>query len=983
MPAAVLLDPSGLSRLHRALEAAGFRGDFEDDVGARTVAATDNSIYQVEPSAIVYPRDGKDLQTLVRVVADIDDPSLTLTARGGGTGTNGQSLNSGLIVDFARHMNRILKIDVEAHTVTVEPGVVLGQLQAALAPHGLSFPPMVSTASRATLGGMVATDASGKGSRRYGKTSDYIAALELVLADGESWRAEPMTMASARQLAKGEDTIAAIHREVVRVVTSRADTIAAVFPDMNRGLTGYNLQKAWDASADVFSLAYLLAGSEGTLALTREITFNVTPAPRHRTLVVLRYDEFAAGIEDVEHLLDADPVAVEILDDKVMSVARDDVIWNDIESVLGADTGTAIGAVNFVEFAEIDPAALDARVVAMKNVLNKPMPGRIDATFVHDPIVISRLWTLREKAVGLLGRLGGGLQGIPFVEDTAVPPERLSHFVTGFRAILEEHGLKYGMFGHADVGCLHVRPFIDMKDPAQAALIRPISDAVAALVKSHGGLLWGEHGRGFRGEYSPFFFGPELYPELERIKAAFDPLNRLNPGKLAAPAGGKPLESIDKVPFRGSFDAQLTTEMLEEFDRAVACNGNGACFSWDALTPLCPSYKATRDRAQSPKGRATLLRAWARAEAIEGDPRTRRELETAVHASLETCLSCKACTTLCPIKVDVPTMRSNFLSRYHARHGRPWRHHVLGVAEAAFAIGRRLPWLANAALRFSPVPRMLERYLGFVDVPKFVPSRGGYAPIATPASVAAIAPACRDRLVLIVEDTFTASFDGAVPETAARLLTTLGYEVLRVPAAKNGKILHILGLKERFAGVASARIRQVSLLAQHGARLVGLDAASALMHEHEYRTHAGEKSVIRVIGIEELLANDIAAGKLPTAAVETDQDAYLIFGHCTEQALRPRAQTDWANIFTHFGLAAKPVRTGCCGMAGLFGHEAKNQTMSRELFDLSWKDNLPQDRARMLATGYSCRAQTHRLDGSRPSHPIEALAAHMLNRVVQ
>ncbi|MEN2747772.1 FAD-binding and (Fe-S)-binding domain-containing protein [Sphingomonas sp. T9W2] len=998
---------TAVANLLRRLDQAGFAGDVEDGIGARQVASTDNSIYQVRPTAILYPRTGDDVTLLVRTLADT---GLSLTARGGNTGTNGQSLNDGVIVDFARHMRGVGTFDADANTVTVEPGVVLDQLNAFLKPHGRFFPPMVSTASRATIGGMVATDASGKGSRRWGKTSDYIVALDLTLSDGTPWRAEPMTRAEAERIAAGSGIVADIHREALRIVTTRADDIAAIFPDMNRGLTGYNLQKAWDAAADRFFLGPLLAGSEGTLAITRAITLRVAHKPKKRALAVIRYGAFDTAMRDVQRLIAADPVAIEILDDKVLGVARSDIIWSSVEGLLGgasdavaaADpampdqcgagplphptthSGYAVGgrvgeragtassledqivaAMNFVEFTADDDATIEAGLAALTAI-----GPQGDMRIVRDDAAIGQLWTLREKSVGLLARLGGTRQGIPFVEDTAVPPEKLADFVAEFRALLDGHGLNYGMFGHADVGCLHVRPFLDLRDPAQAALIRPISDEVARLTKSYGGLLWGEHGRGYRGEFSPLFFG-SLYGELQALKAAFDPDNRLNPGKLAAPAG-QPIDRIDGVPLRGEADRRIEAVRSKQFDRAVACNGNGACFAWDSLDVMCPSYKATRDRAQSPKGRASLLRAWARLDSIAkptpAEAAERDALAADTQASLATCLSCKACTTLCPVKVDVPTMKSRFAERYWARRSRPLRHHVVARMEAMLAAARALPGIANSVASSDRARAALEYRLGYVDLPAFaVADPRSLPPIVSRSKLKAISAGERTRVVVLVEDSFTASFDGPLVAAAGRVLTACGYIVLRLPPRSNGKILHLLGIRDRFARVAARRMAEAKALADMGVRLVGLDAATALMFTQEFTEMTGDS--VDVAGLETVLTDAVRQGRAPAATHALPPQRLL--GHCTEQALRPQALAQWAEALAGFGIAAAPTKTGCCGMAGLFGHEAANQKLSRDIFALSWAD-VTQDDA-MLATGFSCRCQTKRLTGRRPLHPVELI----------
>lgn len=596
----------------------------------------------------------------------------------------------------------------------------------------------------------------------------------------------------------------------------------------------------------------------------------------------------------------------------------------------------------------------------------------LDMTIVRDQEVADQLWKLREKSVGLLARLGGGRQGMPFVEDTAVPPAVLADFVREFRSILDGYGLQYGMFGHADVGCLHVRPFIDMKDPQQAALIRPISDEVAKLAKRYGGLLWGEHGRGYRGEYSPFFFGPDLYPELVRIKAAFDPENRFNPGKLAAPDRGV-IDRIDGIPFRGKLDSVIEPGLAADFDRAIACNGNGACFSWDALDVLCPSYKATHDRSQSPKGRSALLRAWARIESTPGvSVEEAVEVEEAVAASLATCLSCKGCTSLCPVKVDVPTMKSRFMERYYRRRGRPPAHRLLAQIETVFTIGRTFQSLANLTLRTRAVRAFVRKLLGIVDLPAFSKSQlDREVPIFSPLIARQMDERARELSVVIVEDSFTASFDGAVPVAAARLLKHLGYNVWRLPVLPNGKLLHLLGMRERFARTAKRRIEQCAAIQDEGIQLVGLDAATALMFEQEYREFVPGMRV-EVMGLESLLAKGDPSIKFG-AHMGKQGVRYSLLGHCTETALRPQALNQWAEVFARFGIDATPVRTGCCGMAGLFGHEARNLQMSRRLYDLSWAVPLSAAETVPLVTGYSCRSQAKRFAGQRPQHPVELL----------
>jgi FAD/FMN-containing dehydrogenase/Fe-S oxidoreductase len=955
--------------LRAALAAQGFGGDIEDGLGPRLVAATDNSIYQVMPLAVLHPRRGADVNAAVRAVSSV--PGLALSPRGGGTGTNGQSLTTGAILDLSRHMNRILALDVAGRRVTVEPGVVLDQLNAFLKPHGLFFPPAVSTATRATIGGMIATDASGKGSRLYGRTSDHVEALDVVLSDGSDVTVRPLDPAGVAAVVAAGGRAGAAHAEVLRVVSQHADLIADTFPAMNRGLTGYNLQGVTrpDGSID---LVRLLAGSEGTLALTKAATLRLTPLPRHRLLMVARYGSFDTALRDVQHLIAADPLAIEIIDDKVLDLASRDVIWSGLESVLGGPAAAPVRGLNVIEFVADDPAALAAAAERCAALLADSPHRAMDWTRVDGPAEMAQLWTLREKSVGLMGRLGlaegSRRQGTAFVEDTAVPPERLADYVAEFRAILDRHGLGYGMYGHADVGCLHVRPALDMADPGDAAMIRLISDEVAALVKRHGGLIWGEHGRGYRGEFSPLFFGPVLYDELCRIKRAFDPANLFNPGKLASPDLGGPIDRIDAVPVRGSFDRDIAEDWRRTVDRAVSCNGNAACHSWDDVDAMCPSYHATRDRVQSPKGRATLLRAWARlkskadrGEDVGGELAT---VEAETKASLDTCLSCKACASLCPVKVDIPTMRSRFLARYHETRPRPLRDRLLRHLETGLALVRAAPGLAGAAMGLPAVARLLRERFGLVDLPhpaptRWTPSGGGTGPA-----------------VVLLRDSFLGTFDGAVIEAAGRLLERLGYRVSVSDIRPNGKALKVLGLEQAFGRVAQRARDGMAALGRDGATIVSLDAATGLLFEQEYAEYAKYSACPTVLPLEAFLADEVAAGRIPARPGGTGPALDLLL-HCTEKTARPETQARWTGVFRHLGLEVRFPKVGCCGMAGLFGHQAEQAELSRRIFDIGWQPGLAGGPARTLATGFSCRCQTERFAGFRPRHPVEAILAHL------
>ncbi len=460
-----------------------------------------------------------------------------MSPRGGGTGTNGQSLTDGLIVDVSKHMNRILEVNAEERWVRVQPGVVKDQLNAALLPYGLFFAPELSPSNRATVGGMINTDACGQGSCLYGKTRDHVLELQSVFMDGSVWDSRPVANAELEEIKRRSDRVGEMHRVVDSVFNDNAQLIETRFPKLNRCLTGYDLAHIRDG-AGRFNLNSILCGAEGTLAFIAEAKLNVLPIPRYTALVNVKYESFADTLRDTQPLMKRGPAAVEAVDSTVLNLAMNDIVWDSVRDLFPPQAGRTLGGINLVEFVADEEDELKRLVQGLIEHLEavSGQPGQcFGYTVAYGRDQIKRVWGMRKKSVGLLGNVEGDKRPIPFVEDTAVPPENLADFIMEFRAVLDRENLAYGMFGHVDAGVLHVRPAIDMKDPQQEKLIRRITDEVEALTRKYKGLLWGEHGKGVRSEYAPEFFGP-LYPALQRIKRACDPRNQLNPGKICTPA---------------------------------------------------------------------------------------------------------------------------------------------------------------------------------------------------------------------------------------------------------------------------------------------------------------------------------------------------------------------------------------------------------------------------------------------------------------
>lgn len=611
--------------LHQRLVEAGFRGDIEFRAGARTVFATDNSIYQVEPAGILFPKSADDLKVLVNVLSEPPFQTIVIAPRGGGTGTNGQSLTQGVVVDCSRHMNHILEIDPVRKVARVQAGVVKDQLNVALKPYGLFFAPELSTSNRATIGGMVSTDACGQGSCLYGKTSNHVLGLRIILTDGSDWWSRPIDEPSLNQIMDRDDRVGAIYRTVDRIEKEERERIKAIFPKLNRYMTGYDLAHIRRADG-WFDLNAILCGSEGTLAMIAEAELNLLPVPVCAALINIRYNDFNAALEDARTLTAINVASVETVDEKVLGLAKTDIVWTDIAHFFPDDSGHPANGINIVEVLADNGQELELKLVGVKTALEREVNvSRLGMTIARTNRDVEAIWTMRKRAVGLLGNVEGPVRPVAFVEDTAVPPENLAAYIREFRALLDDAGVSYGMFGHVDAGVLHVRPALDLAHAEDVPKVRHISDAVVSLTRKYGGILWGEHGKGVRSEYVPEYFG-DLYPCLQDIKQVFDPENRLNPGKIAGPTPDSLLR-IDEVPLRGDADRVIGNDIRAAFDNAPYCNGNGACFDFDATTPMCPSYKATRDRRFSPKGRASLMREWLRLLRERGiDPRTDAQL---------------------------------------------------------------------------------------------------------------------------------------------------------------------------------------------------------------------------------------------------------------------------------------------------------------------------------------------------------------------
>ncbi len=998
----------------KSLKQSSFQGDIETSHASRLSVATDNSIYQVLPQAVLFPKHSRDVQLILQLAHQKPFQHLKFTPRGGGTGTNGQSLGQGVVIDASRYMNKILEMNLEAGWVRVQPGVVLDQLNAELKPHQVFFAPTLSPSNRATLGGMISTDACGKGSRVYGRTSEHVIELKSVLCDGSLLHSQGVNLDELEQVKQGKSMESQIYQEVCDSVLEHKELIQETFPKIQRFMTGYNLAKVFADDGQTFNLNYLLAGSEGTLAYLVEAKLKLTPLAKHKILFVIAYDSFQNSLADAQTLLKHKPSAIETIDDTILNLAKKDVVYDGVKDKLST-IQKDFKTINLVELSSSLPKELLTKQQNLEKELQERVKSGKICGFVQaeESGQIEKFWNVRKKGVGLLGAFPGERRPVPFIEDTAVPPEKLSQYIMELCQEFDRIGLRYGLFGHVDVGCLHVRPALDLKTEEDEQTMKHLSDFTANLVQKYGGVMWAEHGRGFRSQYTEQYFGKTLNHELRRIKGVFDPNNQLNPGKIAVPlTSNEKLVQVEGS-LRGQLDRTIAKQLWQAYSPAVHCNGNGLCFDYDDDHLMCPSYKATRNHLHSPKGRSSMIREWIRqlsekdytasfstAEQFQNQTlffkklltliqdkisRKQTDFSHQVYDAMSGCLSCKACGTYCPVRVDIPSVKAHFLEQYHSRYFRHPRDYLIGFSEWIASIQVQIPRISNLMTHSKISLYLLQKYLGMIDPPPLseqtwkalLKKRGALHTKEIPYG---LSEDQRKRSVILLPDAFSSFYD--VPQTIAvyDLFRLLGFSVYVAPFLVNGKPLYIKGFVKQFLKVAQKNWRNLYRLAQSGVSIVGLEPSVVMTYRDEYLRATGREDLgFQVLLIQEFLTERIERlSKIAEKLKIEEKTQYYLFSHCMERGGAKDAPEQWRKIFAVFGLDLQPVESGCCGMAGAYGHESQNFQHSRSIYLSSW-ERLIQDHQphQILVDGFSCRKQTERFGHFTPEHPAKTLLKHL------
>jgi len=938
-------------------------GEVRFDRASRALYSTDASVYQIEPLGVVLPRSRDDVAAAITIAARHGVP---LTPRGGGTSQAGQAIGEGLVLDTSKHLNRILEVNPEERWARVEPGVVLDDLNAALVPHGLRFAPDVSSSSRATVGGMMANNSSGARSVVYGKTGDHVRTQEVVLADGQIARLGPLSGPALAQARGGDSLLARAYREVPALAQAHAAEIDARFPKVMRRVGGYALDAFVDPAAPV-DLTRVLVGSEGTLGFVTEATLGLVPLPAAKALLTLEFDDLLEALGATPLVLTHGPSAVEVMDAFILSHAKGHpTLESDLRQIVDGDAPTLL----CVEFYGDHLDEIRPRMQALERDLARA-GIRCRARQLIEPAAQARVWHVRESSLGLSMGMKGDGKAISFVEDTAVPPERLREYISRFQQVVARRGTQAGVYAHASVGCLHVRPVVNLKTAEGLAQFEAIANDVADLVLEFGGALSGEHGDGLvRGAFNEKMFGTTLYQAFRQVKRTFDPQGIFNPGRI-----------VDTPPITAHLrfgPGYRTAEPTTHFDfaadgglaRAVEnCSGVGLCRKTRGGT-MCPSYMATRDETDSTRGRANVLRL-----ALSGQLGPEGLDAPAVHDALDLCLECRACKSECPTSVDMARIKSEVLAARWDRHGAPLDVRAFGHVRRVARVGSLVAPLANAVAR-SRLGRALNEAVLGVDRRRTLPA---WNRRTLSSRVRHTVPRSPVRAVLFA-DTFTEFSAPEIGVAAFEVLDRAGIGARLVPHGCCGRPLISQGLLEAARATGSATVEALHDAAARGEAIVFLEPSclSAMREDVPALLRGAARERAETVARQSVLFEDYLERELQAARATLPLRAgptrVALHPHCHQRAMG-LAGAAAALLRRIPGATVTDLDAGCCGMAGSFGYTRAHYDVSRAIGE---RKLLPAARALvagdvLVAAGTSCRHQVADLAAVDAIHPAVLL----------
>ena len=945
------------ARLAREVEGEVLFGAFD-----RGRYATDASIYQIDPVGVVVPRTAEAARIAIQIAGELGVPVLP---RGGGTSQCGQTVGAALVIDNSKHLNKLLA--VEGDTATVEPGIVLDHLNAQLKSTGMWFPVDVSTSAQATIGGMTGNNSCGSRSIAYGNMVHNVLGIDALLADGTQAHFGPVG-GDLEGLA-GPSRFLDLVRQVRAIAAREAAEIEARYPKLLRRVGGYNLETVKPAGAH--NLAHLLVGSEGTLAYSRAIKLKLSPLPKHKALGVVHYPAFRRAMETTKEIVKLGPVAVELVDRTMIDLSRAIPAYAGIVAKFLKGEPDAI---LLVEFAGEDRDAQIAKLKDLAELMGDlGLPGSV--VEIVDPALQKEVWEVRKAGLNIMMSMKGDGKPVSFIEDCAVPLEHLADYTSRLTEVFHKHGTKGTWYAHASVGCLHVRPILNMKTDG-AGKMRAIAEEAAELVREYKGAYSGEHGDGLvRSQWIAPFFGPRLTGAFGEIKDLFDPKGIMNPGKIV-----RPPRQDDRTLFRfkpgyatAKIDTALDWSEWGGFAGAVEmCNNNGHCRKFDAGT-MCPSYRVTRAEKDLTRGRANTLRL-----AISGQLGADALTSDAMYETMRLCVGCKGCKRECPTGVDMAKMKVEFLHHYKARHGHTAFDRLVGYLPRYAALASKFGPLLALRDRIPALAKLSERLVGFAA------GRTLPAWAAKPFRAREAKADARGAEIAFFADTFNTWFEPENARAAIRVLEAAGYKV-HVPTAADGgrplccgRTFLSAGLVDEARHEAARLIDAMLPFAARGVPIVGLEPSCLFALTDELASllpgDAAAKIGANAMLFEQFLMREKAAGRLRLTLRSLPERTALVHGHCHQKAFDAAKPTLDALAMIP-GLDVKAIESSCCGMAGAFGYEPANLDASKAMAEAAL---LPAIRKAgpdtlIVADGTSCRHQIADLGGRHAVHVARVL----------
>ena len=909
---------------------------------------------------MVVPRHKGDVQAVVELANKFSVPVLP---RGGGTSLAGQTVGHALVLDFSKYMQNVLEVNQEELWCRVQPGLVQDELNAYVRSMGLQFGPDTSTSNRATIGGMIGNNSAGAHSLTYGKTLDHVIELTVLLSDGSEVVLKELSSDALEGKSQADSLEGRVHREVARLAQEHRSEILARYPKIMRRVSGYNLDEF--IKPQPFNLSRILVGSEGTLGMVVEAKMRLVPKPKWTALDVIHFDDDLEALRASQAILETAPYALESTDKMILNLARGNIVQSQRLGFVQGNPSSLL----MVEYAGDTEAQVKEQVYKLEEVRKAQHIGYA-ATLAFKPEEVKAVWGVRKAGLGLLLGTKGDKKPIAFVEDTAVAPAKLPEFIKRFREIITRHDAIAGYYGHCSVGCMHIRPLIDLKEASEMKKMVSIADAISDLVLEFNGAMSGEHGDGLaRSHFNQKLFGAVLYEAFRQVKRVFDPKNLMNPGKIVdAPAM---TESLKISPRYQTWQPETTLDFTGQggFARAVEmCSGMGECRKKLDGT-MCPSYMGTLDEEHSTRGRANALRA-----VLSGKVPKEEFTGKRLHDVMDLCLECKACKAECPSNVDMAKLKYEFLDHYHRVNGLPLRNRLFGGIERLNRIGSQFAPLSNWVVG-SGLNRWLMEKLAGIDRRRPLPQFAGVTFEDWFDGRKPEGDGAKGEVVLF-HDTFNNFNTPNVAVATTRLLERLGYHVLLVNKRCCGRPMISKGMLGEAKNNAAWNVDQLAEYAERGVPIVGMEPSCLLTLRDEYpdflRTNDAKLVARNSFLLEEFLLQERDTGKVSLSFGANGRKA-LLHGHCHQKALVGTVPT--VALLKGAGFEVSEVDSGCCGMAGSFGFEKEHYDLSLTIGNRRLAPAVKSASAEVeiVAPGISCRQQIEHLTGRKAKHTAEVL----------